>query len=227
MVSGEMPGTSIQVWTVVGGGQVSVSAGQRRNRTERRRLETRERLYQAAVELIAERGFEATTMTYIAERADVGRQTAFNHFPSKGDFTVEWTRRRRARAAEAVGTNTPTDGDALERLRAYFHELALITEEEHQLTMQMMLGWIRSLGPVNDAPWLTHALVPLIAAGRDAGELLAVNPVMAGDLLRDAYLGVMFRWMREPVYQPGRFTRDLDEAIDLVLRGLRPDQPAT
>jgi AcrR family transcriptional regulator len=205
---------------------VSLSAGQRPNRTERRRLETHERLYQAAVELIAERGFEATTMTDIAERADVGRQTAFNHFPSKGDFTVEWTRRRRARAAEAAGRNTPAEADALERLRAYFHELALTTEEEHQLTRQMMLGWIRSLGPVNDAPWLTHALVPWIEAGRRTGKLLiGANPTVVGDLLRDAYLGVMFRWMREPEYQAGRFTRDLDEAIDLVLRGLRPDQP--
>lgn len=53
------------------------------NRRERHRAETRERLYSAALELFAERGFLETTVEDITEAADVGKGTFFNYFPTK------------------------------------------------------------------------------------------------------------------------------------------------
>ena len=46
---------------------------------------TRERLIDAAFALFDERGFDATTVDHIAERAGVGRTTFFRHFPTKED----------------------------------------------------------------------------------------------------------------------------------------------
>ncbi len=46
-------------------------------------MSTRERLIDAALDLFLERGFEATTVDDIAERAGVGRTTFFRHFKSK------------------------------------------------------------------------------------------------------------------------------------------------
>jgi AcrR family transcriptional regulator len=46
-------------------------------------VETRERLYRAALELFAERGFLETTVVDITEAADVGKGTFFNYFPTK------------------------------------------------------------------------------------------------------------------------------------------------
>ncbi|MGA9882665.1 MAG: TetR family transcriptional regulator [Candidatus Acidiferrales bacterium] len=53
------------------------------NRRERRRTETRERLFRAALELFARRGFLETTVEDITEAADVGKGTFFNYFPTK------------------------------------------------------------------------------------------------------------------------------------------------
>jgi len=53
------------------------------NRRERRRVETRERIFRAALELFAERGFLATAVEDITEAADVGKGTFFNYFPTK------------------------------------------------------------------------------------------------------------------------------------------------
>jgi AcrR family transcriptional regulator len=52
-------------------------------RRERRRLETRERLFRAALDLFARRGFLETTVEDITEAADVGKGTFFNYFPTK------------------------------------------------------------------------------------------------------------------------------------------------
>lgn len=53
-------------------------------RRERRRSETHERLFRAAMRLFAERGFLDTSVEDITEAADVGKGTFFNYFPTKG-----------------------------------------------------------------------------------------------------------------------------------------------
>ena len=50
------------------------------SRRERRKLEVRERIVEAAIALFDEQGFEATKVADICERADVANKTFFNHF---------------------------------------------------------------------------------------------------------------------------------------------------
>jgi len=52
-------------------------------RRERRRLAVRERIVATALALFETQGYEATTVTEIARRADIAYGTFFNHFPSK------------------------------------------------------------------------------------------------------------------------------------------------
>nr|MDT0665478.1 helix-turn-helix domain-containing protein [Micromonospora sp. DSM 115978] len=54
---------------------------------------TRVKVLRAAIELFAERGFEATTMRNLAEAADVRAPALYNHFASKEAIlleAVEW-----------------------------------------------------------------------------------------------------------------------------------------
>ena len=53
------------------------------SRRERRRVETRDRLYDAAVRLLSELQFESVTVEMITEAADVGKGTFFNYFSNK------------------------------------------------------------------------------------------------------------------------------------------------
>jgi len=58
----------------------------------RRRADTRQRLYEAAVELIAEQGFSATTVDDIALRAKVAKGTVYYNFGSKSDLIAQLLR---------------------------------------------------------------------------------------------------------------------------------------
>ncbi|WP_158807256.1 TetR/AcrR family transcriptional regulator [Beijerinckia sp. L45] len=56
------------------------------DRRARKRLATRQSISDAATLLFLERGFDQVTVDEIAEAADVGRMTVFNHFPRKEDL---------------------------------------------------------------------------------------------------------------------------------------------
>jgi AcrR family transcriptional regulator len=56
------------------------------DRRSRKRLVTRQAISTAATRLFFTQGFDQVTVDDIAEAADVGRMTVFNHFPRKEDM---------------------------------------------------------------------------------------------------------------------------------------------
>lgn len=191
----------------------------------RRRLATRERLYEAAVCLITERGYEVSTYDEIAARAGTSRRTCFNHFPAKSDISLEWARRRRSQAAAAARADAASAAtDVLARLRAYFHELAVITEARPVETREMLLGFLHAGGPVWHRTPMAQELREWFAdtATEVAGEL-----DVACEVLYDVYLGALWRWIGRDDPAPGVFLAELDTAVELVIHGLATSFPST
>jgi AcrR family transcriptional regulator len=71
---------------------------------ERRRLETRDRIIEAAAQLFAERGFDAVSVVEIAQRAGVVEKTVFNHFPVKEGLVLSTDPPMRAALLGAVAS---------------------------------------------------------------------------------------------------------------------------
>ncbi len=63
---------------------------------DRQRLETRERLFAAALAEIRENGLAAAQVDRITAAAGVSRGAFYFHFPAKEDVLLEWERRREA-----------------------------------------------------------------------------------------------------------------------------------
>jgi AcrR family transcriptional regulator len=88
-------------------------------RRERRRAEVRERLYQAALDLINDRGFQLTTVKDITEAADVGKGTFFNYFPTKEHFWLMYYENQQKifeDAQRAVGEDGESVRQAIKKL---------------------------------------------------------------------------------------------------------------
>jgi AcrR family transcriptional regulator len=60
--------------------------GDLKDRRARKKAQTREQILAAAQRLFAERGFEAVTISDVANAADVAVQTVFNHFATKEEL---------------------------------------------------------------------------------------------------------------------------------------------
>ncbi len=74
-------------------------------RRERKRIETRNSLVEAALELFDERGFDAVTVVEISERADVDASTFFRHFGSKDAVLFEDFVRLTSEVAELIANH--------------------------------------------------------------------------------------------------------------------------
>jgi AcrR family transcriptional regulator len=56
---------------------------------ERKKLQTRQAIAEAAKRLFLERGFDQVSVAEVARAADVSEQTVFNYFPTKEDLVFE------------------------------------------------------------------------------------------------------------------------------------------
>jgi AcrR family transcriptional regulator len=92
------------------------------DRQTRKRLAMREGISDVATRLFLERGFDAVTVDEIAEAADVGRMTVFNHFPRKEDMFFDRDDEGREIIREALRQRDPRVAP-LETLRLLAHRL--------------------------------------------------------------------------------------------------------
>lgn len=193
-------------------------------RRQRRWHEAHDRLYQAACELFLEKGFVATSVDEIAERADVTRKTAFNHFPRKRDFTAEWGRRRRRQVLDALSPVLMADPQLDVVLRHYFAELAAINLAERPLTMCMSLGWRESGGPFDADPHeLMQVFEGFISDAVARGEIAtSLEPARIATMLYSSYFGLLYDWCKgSDMVPPFDLGMAFTQLLDVVLGGLR------
>ena len=149
--------------------------GQTATRRERRSSELRQRLFSAAIQLFARKGYSETTVEDITNAADVGKGTFFNYFPSKdhillafGEMQLE---KLHASVEEARQSNEPMPV-FLRTLRAR------MTEEPSRnpaIVRTILQAHLSSL-PVREAMARNHTraqalLSQLIQLGQDRGEV--------------------------------------------------------
>lgn len=80
-------------------------------RTEARRLATRERIVRAATELVARGGYREAQVAEVARRAGVATGTVYRHFPSKAQLAAEVFRAASQREVDAVAAAAAAHDD--------------------------------------------------------------------------------------------------------------------
>ena len=195
----------------------------RAGRRERKKLETRERIFESGVALFATHGYDSTTMEQIGERADVSRATVFNYFARKEDIVLEWFGRMRGEFATALAEDDQHSVDSTSRVLGAFRVLADGYEADPATGRAMVRAWQRAGGPLladeSDAPQL---VADSVRAGQRAGDIPRdVDPDRAALILFDAYLGVLYRWVLDETDQLA-LGEQLTATLDLILPSIIP-----
>ncbi|HXV92541.1 MAG TPA: TetR family transcriptional regulator [Pseudonocardia sp.] len=187
-------------------------------RRERKKARTRTAIQHHALRLFSRQGYEATTVTQIAEAADVSESTLFRYFPTKEDLVL-W---------DDVGPHLaaayraqPARLGPIPALRATFTQLLGAAGTQARAQVRDRVGLMLSAPPLRaalldqlDGP--TRMLAGLVAerAGREPGDP-AVRAT-AG-----AVVGVGLAAMFAAARDPGADVVDLlDEAMAHLEAGL-------
>ncbi|MFF9278955.1 TetR/AcrR family transcriptional regulator [Streptomyces griseosporeus] len=191
-------------------------------RRERNKQRVRERLYSAAVELFMEKGYENTSINEIADRADVARGTFFNYFQRKEDIITAWGERRRAALVTALDQNGALTPDSIAQLRQCMAILVRINQEEPHLTAAMLTAWVKAGRPILEEPYVAQVFAEIVDRGMSRGELSpGMSPLGVGNVLRDVYLGALYRWAHRPSEESGSALADeLQQILRLLLEGM-------
>jgi AcrR family transcriptional regulator len=156
---------------------------------DRKRAEARARTVEVALELFAERGYDAVTVAEICEAADISPRTFFRYFLAKEDLLVEPARQMAARVSDAI-VEAPEGLDDVTVLRHALRELGefvvaqaewmmafadIVTEANVVLASPMMLVADREHAVLDDlvrrrgadavADWQTKLLVAKTVSG--------------------------------------------------------------
>ncbi|MFG3196966.1 TetR/AcrR family transcriptional regulator [Streptomyces sp. NPDC048208] len=113
---------------------------------EELRRRSRERLLQAAVELVDERGFEATTLGDIADRAGSARGLVSYYFPGKRQLVQSAVHRLMHRTLEEALEREPRTEDGKERLARAIDAILGLARERPVLMRQHMAGLLHAEG---------------------------------------------------------------------------------
>jgi len=79
---------------------------------ERKKQRTRQALFDAAMRLFTEQGYERTTVAEIAAAAEVSTKTLFNYFASKDEMVFALRRQRMDLVERTIEERGPGDGPA-------------------------------------------------------------------------------------------------------------------
>ena len=161
---------------------------------------SRAELEQIALELFAERGFEATTVDDIAAAAGISRRTFFRYYPSKndvvwGDFEVLLA------AMEEWLAQTELDVPVLEALTdavVRFNSLPPEAVPAHRQRMSLILHVpaLQAHSNLRYADW--RAVVARFVASRAGGEEGAALPQLVGHVALGAAAASYEQWLADP-----------------------------
>ncbi|WP_367324988.1 TetR/AcrR family transcriptional regulator [Streptomyces sp. HUAS ZL42] len=113
---------------------------------EELRRRSRERLLQAAVELVSERGYEATTLGDIADRAGSARGLVSYYFPGKRQLVQSAVHRLMHRTLEEGLEREPYTEDGRERMARAIDAILGLARDQTVLMRQHMAGLLQAEG---------------------------------------------------------------------------------
>jgi AcrR family transcriptional regulator len=172
-------------------------------RRERRRLETREKIFRAAMQLFAERGFSQTTTEDITEAADVGQGTFFNYFPTKQHVLTVLSEKQMEKVSAAWQEAEEGNGPIREVLRRLMHRVAEEPGRTQEMARSLMTAFIsadevRSVVRDNMGRG-REKVAAIIVLGQKRGEI-RVNrePLALAMAFQRNVLGTLLLWAMHP-----------------------------
>lgn len=181
-------------------------------RRERRKLEVRRRMLDAAESLFEDRGVQATTVADICERADVAHKTFFNHFPAKQDLVRALAAASMEVLLEEIEGARREGKNTAERLVYFFERVAARAASAGPMHRELLTEIIHAAQEDDpssqSARRLHHAFGAIVRDGIATGDVTRRHGAETlTETMLGAYYALMFNWANLDGYPIGARAR--------------------
>lgn len=194
------------------------------NRRARRSAEIRERLFRAALDLFAAKGFAETTVEDITEAADVGKGTFFNYFPSKDHILLAFGEMQLAKLEAAIEEARRKNEPMPQFLRSLGARVIQEPTRNPAIVRSLLQAFL-STTPVRQAMFDMQKRVQALHAqimqlGQERGEIRKDLPAAElGFVFRQTLLGTLLIWS---LFGDATLHDRIETAFDVLWSGLAP-----
>src|SRR6266849_10090710 len=194
------------------------------DRRQRRSAELRERIFRAALDLFAKKGFVETTVEDITNAADVGKGTFFNYFPSKDHILLAFGEMQLGKLEAAIEAARRIN----EPMPKFLRWLGVRMTQEPTRNPEIIRALLRaylSTTPGREAMLemqkLVHALhTQMMQLGQERGEIR--NDLPAAEIahvFRQTIFGTLLLWS---LHGDATLHSRINAAFNLLWTGLAP-----
>ncbi|MBO8163545.1 MAG: TetR/AcrR family transcriptional regulator [Brevibacillus sp.] len=191
-------------------------------RRERKKRETRQRIFNAAIKLFKKHGFDGTTIDMISEEADVARGTIFLHFTSKEAILASWGYERIQEVEERRDEWDYGDSCKQRVLRIYkiMNEVNIQNYDFIKVLIESSMKHRQVLESEKSVYFeLRELFADLIEEAQEKGRLKAkFNPLVAANMLENIYYNALYDWVRSDGAWP--LEEIMEEKVSIVFEGL-------
>jgi TetR/AcrR family transcriptional regulator, cholesterol catabolism regulator len=193
-------------------------------RREQAKLERRERLYEAALMLFRQQGYDLTTVDQITKHAGLAKGTFFNYFATKDAMLRYLGAREIGRLGRAALTSNPGRGSAIGKLKAFLATLGTSLEVDRELVSLIFRRGV-SVPDLLAGDAGGFSLQPIAAllirqAQRNREVNAGLDPEALAAALDALYLQQLVRWCESETPYP--LAERLTGIVDLLLLGISP-----
>jgi AcrR family transcriptional regulator len=191
-------------------------------RRERQRLETRDRIYAAAIDEFQRVGFQRAQIETIVERAGVARGTFYFHFPTKEHVLLELQRRHQREIVERLRAIPERAHSVAAFLDAVIASIAADAAAfgDKALSREIVALFVREPRHLElSTEPLVVALVDWFSDAQERGE---VRSDLAPEEIADVFLTQLFGFVIGAADSIESRLGELRRTIDVFARGIAP-----
>ena len=193
---------------------------------ERKKIETRNRILDVAMQLFQEHGLEQTSVDEIAARANVSRSTFFNYFGGKESVLHDIALHERRALEQLIQVDLVEQPTAVAKLRRVMRQLVVDTLPYLRITRYVLIGAI--LYPSDETAISVHLadlLIDLVREAQAQNEIRAdLLPADVVHAILGSYLSILLEQISrgdpDPPLDPTAAVSGMERLFELILSGI-------
>jgi AcrR family transcriptional regulator len=197
------------------------------SRRERKKQALREAIYNCAIKLFSQKGFDKVTVEDITNKVDIAKATFFNYFSSKEAILPHFLSQRVDEVKNQLAEETKQSMSSVKKLQ---HLIVLISKMV--IENELLLKWVlietfrlrayQKKGHVEVSEKIRESIEEILREGKNKGEFREkMNPKMTADILESVLFVSAVRWVTVLKNSDTSLTESLLKKVNYLLEELK------